>query len=201
VTGMPTSGTVVPGTSEPGSAARLARLVDRVETLGQTVGRISFPLLRGSLGVVFIWFGALKFTESTPVGALVAKTVPFVPPHILVPALGAFEVILGLGLLIGRRLEIVALLMCAHLTGTFLVLVTQPDVAFQNHNPLMLTMTGEFVVKNIVLITAGLLLATWRPHGSVPLAEAVAGVVAQAQALTDPTPRLEAAPAESAATS
>jgi hypothetical protein len=67
-------------------------------------------------------------------------------------------VILGLGLLIGRRLAIVALLMVAHLTGTFLVLVTQPDVAFQHGNPLMLTMTGEFVVKNVVLITAGLVL-------------------------------------------
>ena len=50
--------------------------------------------------------------------------------------------------------------MLGHLTGTFLVLVTQPDLAFQNGNPLLLTMIGEFVVKNIVLMTAGLVLAT-----------------------------------------
>jgi uncharacterized membrane protein YkgB len=130
----------------------------RVRTLHQVVSQVSLPLLRVSLGVVFIWFGALKFSDATPVGALVAKTVPFLPAHWFVPALGAFEVILGIGLLIGRRLAIVALLMVGHLTGTFLVLITQPGEAFQHGNPLMLTMTGEFVVKNLVLITAGLVL-------------------------------------------
>jgi putative oxidoreductase len=137
--------------------------MQRLRALGTTLGRASIPLLRISLGVVFIWFGALKFSSSTPVGELVAKTLPFLPSHVLVPALGAFEVLLGIGLLIGRRLEIVALLMCAHLAGTFLVLVTQPSVAFQDGNPFMLTMTGEFVVKNVVLITAGLVVATLRP--------------------------------------
>jgi uncharacterized membrane protein YphA (DoxX/SURF4 family) len=117
-----------------------------------------------ALGVVFIWFGALKVANATPVGDLVASTVPFLPKDVFVPALGLFEVLLGLGLLLGRRLEIVALLMVAHLCGTFLVLVTQPGIAFQHGNPVMLTMTGEFVVKNVVLITAGLVLATVRPQ-------------------------------------
>jgi uncharacterized membrane protein YkgB len=123
--------------------------------------RASFPLLRVSLGVVFIWFGALKFSAATPVGELVANTLPFLPKAIVVPALGGFEVLLGLGLLVGRWLGLVALLMMGHLAGTFLVLVVEPDVAFQNGNPFLLTMTGEFVVKNVVLITAGLVLATW----------------------------------------
>lgn len=131
---------------------------DRLSALHLMLSRISLPLLRISLGVVFVWFGALKFSDSTPVGDLVAHTVPFLPARWFVPALGGFEVLLGAGLLIGRRLAIVAVLMVAHLTGTFLVLVTQPDVAFQHGNPLMLTMTGEFVVKNVVLITAGLVL-------------------------------------------
>jgi uncharacterized membrane protein YkgB len=135
--------------------------------LQDVLARISLPLLRIALGVVYIWFGALKFSDSTPVGELVARTVPFLPPHLVVPALGAFEVVLGIGLLVGRRLALVALLMVAHLSGTFLVLVTQPDVAFQHGNPLMLTMAGEFVVKNIVLMTAGLVLV-----GRIRLAEA-----------------------------
>lgn len=53
--------------------------------------------------------------------------------------------------------------MIAHLSGTFLVLVTQPAVAFQDGNPLALTMTGEFVVKNVVLIAAGLVLIGRNP--------------------------------------
>lgn len=147
------------------------RSIHQLTELGQRLGRVSFPLLRISLGVVFIWFGALKFSSATPVGELIAHTVPFLPAAIFVPALGAFEVLLGVGLLVGRHLEIVALLMVAHLTGTFLVLVTQPGIAFQHGNPFMLTMTGEFVVKNVVLITAGIVLATLRPARRQALAE------------------------------
>jgi uncharacterized membrane protein YkgB len=168
----------------------------RIRTIHQLLTQVSLPLLRVSLGVVFIWFGALKFTDSTPVADLVARTVPFLPSHWFVPALGGFEVILGLGLLIGRRLAIVALLMVAHLSGTFLVLVTQPDVAFQHGNPVMLTMTGEFVVKNVVLITAGLVLIG-RIHGAaapepgLTAAAPAPGLIAAAAA-----PGLTAEPAE-----
>ena len=158
---------ILPTTGRSNPANGLPRQVNRLQPLGSLVSRASIPLLRVSLGVVFIWFGALKLTNATPVGELVANTVPFLPANVFVPALGIFEMLLGLGLLIGRRLEIVALLMVAHLSGTFLVLVTQPGVAFQHGNPLMLTMTGEFVVKNIVLITAGLVLATLRPQQQV----------------------------------
>ena len=134
---------------------------ERLRTTIRMFERASFPMLRVSLGVVFIWFGALKFSAATPVGELVANTLPFLPKAIVVPALGGVEVVLGLGLLIGRWLGFIALIMMGHLAGTFLVLVVEPDVAFQNGNPFMLTMTGEFVVKNVVLITAGLVLATW----------------------------------------
>jgi len=141
-------------------SSTLARLLRRADAIGRVGARISLPLLRISLGIVYIWFGALKLTDSTPVAALVAHTMPFLPEKVFVPALGVFEVALGLALLVGRYLGIVALLMVGHLFGTFLVLVTQPDQAFQNGNPLMLSMVGEFVVKNLVLITAGILLAT-----------------------------------------
>jgi len=102
----------------------------------------------------------LKLTDSTPVAELVGKTVPFIPEHIFVPTLGAIEVLVGLGLVIGRQLGIIALFMMGHLAGTFLVLIELPGESFQNGNPLMLTMTGEFVMKNVVLITAGLVLIT-----------------------------------------
>ena len=41
--------------------------------------------------------------------------------------------------------------MAGHLAGTFLVLIMQPQLAFQDGNPLLLTTIGEFVVKNVVL--------------------------------------------------
>jgi len=120
----------------------------------------SLLLLRLSLGLVFVWFGALKVANATPVGALVAGTVPWVDAGWFVPVLGGVEVLLGLALLVGRWLTLVAVVLVGHLCGTFLVLLMQPEVAFQGGNPLLLTTIGEFVVKNVVLISAGLVLAS-----------------------------------------
>lgn len=122
-------------------------------------------IMRWALGLIFIWFGALKVANLTPVADLVANTLAFVPipASIVVPALGAFEIVAGLALITGRMLRPVLAAMVAHLTGTFLVLVTQPAVAFQDGNPLLLTTEGEFVVKNLVLIAGALLVAAALP--------------------------------------
>ena len=121
--------------------------------------RVAIPMLRVSLGLVFVWFGALKVFNVTPVGELVAGTLPFVDPAWFVPMLGAVEVALGIGLLLGRMITVVCAVLVAHLCGTFLVLVMQPNLAFQDGNPLLLTTIGEFVIKNVVLISAALVLA------------------------------------------
>lgn len=112
--------------------------------------------LRLALGVVFVWFGALKVVGMTPVADLVASTVYWVDAAWLVPALGVTEVIIGLGLIVGRWLRPVLALFAVQMAGTFLVLVVQPEVAFANGNPLLLTVEGEFVVKNLVLLAAGM---------------------------------------------
>ncbi|UVS79478.1 DoxX family membrane protein [Actinokineospora sp. UTMC 2448] len=122
-------------------------------------------LLRGSLGLVFVWFGALKAADVTPVADLVADTVPWLDRDLLLVALGSAEIALGAALWLGRWLRWVAAAAVAHLLGTFLVLVVQPHAAFQAGNPLLLTIEGEFVVKNLVLITACLvLMSTERPR-------------------------------------
>ncbi|GAA1313432.1 DUF417 family protein [Saccharothrix xinjiangensis] len=128
----------------------------RLDARANSLRALSVPLLRGSLGVVFVWFGALKVAGATPVADLVAQTVPWLDPGAFVLVLGVVEVVLGVALVVGRRLRWVALLVVLHLCGTFLILVVQPAVAFRTGNPLLLTMTGEFVVKNLVLITAAL---------------------------------------------
>jgi putative oxidoreductase len=136
---------------------RLERLDSRVLTL---LERFALPMLRVSLGLVFVWFGILKVTGQTPVGELVADTVFWLNPDWFVPLLGVFEVLVGVGLLFGRGLRLVLALFALQMIGTFLVLVVQPDVAFQDGNPLMLTTEGEFVVKNLVLLSAGLMIGS-----------------------------------------
>jgi putative oxidoreductase len=127
--------------------------------------RYAPSLMRWALGLVFVWFGVLKVVGLTPVAKLVADTMAFVPvpSSILVPALGIFEIVVGIALVTGRFLRPILAAMVVHLAGTFLVLVVQPQVAFQNGNPLLLTTEGEFVVKNLVLIAGGLLVAATLP--------------------------------------
>jgi uncharacterized membrane protein YkgB len=107
-----------------------------------------------------VWFGILKITGQTPVAQLVADTVFWIDPDWFVPLLGVFEALVGFGLLFGRGLRLVLALFILQMIGTFLVLVVQPDVAFQNGNPLLLTTEGEFVVKNLVLLSAGLMIGS-----------------------------------------
>jgi uncharacterized membrane protein YkgB len=122
--------------------------------------RWSLPALRWSLAVVFIWFGALKVFDVSPAEELVAATVYWVDPAWFVPALGVVEILVGIGLALRRGLRVVLLVLALQMVGTFLVFVMLPEVAFQDGNPLKLTIEGEFVLKNLVLLSAALVVGT-----------------------------------------
>lgn len=151
---------------EPKDDARPAGVLARAEDLATGLARrYGVAALRITLAVTFLWFGALKITNDTPVGDFVARTVDWIPGVAgswFVPFLGVVEVLLGFALLFGRGLRVVLPLLFGHLAGTFLALVTQPEVTFQDGNPIMLTTEGEFVIKNLVLLSAVLVLYGFR---------------------------------------
>lgn len=129
----------------------------RYDTAVNLLRRGSLPVLRIALGLVFVWFGALKVFGVTPVAQLVLDTVPFIEaPTWIVPAMGVFEVVVGLWLMTGVGLRLLLPVYAAHMLATFGVLVIQPELSFLNGNPLLLTTEGEFVVKNLVLLAAGI---------------------------------------------
>jgi putative oxidoreductase len=143
-------------TPTPAAGRRLEGLLGRAVPL----------LLRGSLGLTFVWFGALKLAgQPTLPASLIAAITPFVDPDLSVPLVGAFEVALGIGLLVGRFLPVVLAGVALQLASTFLVLL-RPDVASVDGNPLLLSVEGEYVVKNLVLLaaTAALALHTLSPR-------------------------------------
>jgi putative oxidoreductase len=123
------------------------------------VQRNSIVWLRIALALVFFWFGALKLLGVSPVADLVARALPFLPPEIAVRLMGVLEALIALGLLTGWAIRVTMLLFFAQMAGTFLILVLEPSLSFQHGNPLLLTTMGEFVVKNLVLITGGLVVA------------------------------------------
>ena len=138
-----------PPSHRPGAA-----LVDRAGAVNE---RYAPTLLRLALAAVFVWFGALKVAGISPVHDLIAATLPFLNADVAVPALGGIEVAIGLALAVGVFPRVTLLVLCGHLAGTFLTVLTASDLMFAG-SPFQLTADGEFVMKNLVLISAALLL-------------------------------------------
>lgn len=127
-------------------------------------------LLRWSLAIVYLWFGALKLIGMSPAVQLVRQSFPILARPPLYTALALFEIGLGVALLFGMHRRMVAAAVLAHLLGTFGVLVVTPRASFLPVFP-YLTMDGEFVVKNVVLFAAacGLWILSAGTHCAPPL--------------------------------
>lgn len=114
--------------------------------------------LRIGLGIVFLWFGALKFFPGlSPAEALVRNTVLFFDPEIFIPILAVWEVLIGLGLILGKWMRVTLLLLFLQMPGTALPILVLPDVVW-NSFPFALTMEGQYIFKNLVLVSAGLVI-------------------------------------------
>jgi len=135
--------------------------IDRLdEAVAGFLERYGITLLRLALAVVFIWFGVLKVIDRSPVEDLVKDTIYFLPEDTFFVVLGIWEIVIGVGLLIPVALRFTLLLFWLQMAGTFLSLIILPDRAFQDGNPFLLDVTGEFIVKNLVLIAAGLVIGS-----------------------------------------
>jgi putative oxidoreductase len=142
--------------------------IDRLDdAVAGFLERYDITLLRLALAVVFIWFGVLKVIDRSPVEDLVKDTIYFLPEDTFFIVLGVWEIVIGIGLLIPVALRLTLLLFWLQMAGTFLSLIILPDRAFQDGNPFLLDVTGEFIVKNLVLIAAGLVIgSTVRRRGA-----------------------------------
>ncbi len=159
---------VRPVSPDPVSAQAVIRAQAVLDRLLLRLAIVTPAALRLSLALVFVWFGALKLAGDSPVAALISATVPWGEPNLVVRTLGVVEVVLGLGLLIGKAQRLLLLALAAHLAGTFLTFVMAPGMTMRHGNPFLLTADGEFVLKNLVLISAAVLLASQRPTRQAP---------------------------------
>ncbi len=113
--------------------------------------------LRVSLAVIFIWFGVLKPLGMSPAQSLVERTVYWVDPAVFVPLLGWWEVAIGVCMLVRPLIRVAILLLFLQMPGTALPLMLLPDVCFVDF-PFGLTLEGQYIVKNLVLISAALVI-------------------------------------------
>lgn len=134
--------------------------------------RYGVRLMRVGLGVVFFWFGVLKFVPSlSPAQDLATRTISLltfgmIPPMISLWVLATWECLIGLGLITGRFLRATLLLLMLQMLGTITPLVLFPAETFLRF-PYAPTLEGQYIIKNIVLVTAGLVIGATVRGGRV----------------------------------
>ena len=122
------------------------------------MGKYGLLILRVCLGIIFLWFGVLKFFKGlSPAEDLVRNTVYFMDPDIFIPILALWESVIGLGLITGKYMRLTLLLLFLQMPGTILPLFILPEKVWTIF-PYGLTLEGQYIIKNLVLISAGLVL-------------------------------------------
>lgn len=123
--------------------------------------KISKPLSRTALFVVFFWFGLLKIIAVSPanslVEALLAETLPNIAFSNFIIWLGLYEMLIGIIFLIPKKERLAILLLIPHMIATFLPLVMLPDLAWQE--ALVPTIEGQYIIKNLVIIALAFSIA------------------------------------------
>lgn len=120
-------------------------------------------LLRLSIGVVFLWFGALKLIPGlSPAASLAGRTIEVIsfgviPAATAVPILGIWESVIGLGLITGVWLRATLALLFVQMLGTLFPLVLFPAETWQQF-PYAPTLEGQYIIKNAVLIAGAVVL-------------------------------------------
>ena len=125
--------------------------------ISDSLWRVGVPFLRLSMGIVFVWFGALKLSGDSPALQMVTRTVYWLDPDVFIPVLGWWEIAIGFCLAVPYLTRIGVGLLALQMPGTFLPLVLLPEVCYQG-SFWNLTLEGQYIVKNLVIIGAGLLL-------------------------------------------
>ena len=133
--------------------------VDRF--LSKKMRSMGIPALRISFAIIFIWFGLLKPLELSPAEGLLKQTVtwlPFGSPENWLYVIGYWEVVIGIFFLFKKTSRIAIALLFLQMAGTFMPLVFLPSVTFQNGNPFTLTLEGQYIIKNLLIISGALVI-------------------------------------------
>ena len=136
------------------------------------MNRYGLLLLRISVGIVFVWFGILKFfpgvsaAQDLAIRTIELLTFGLVPEALIINGLALWEVIIGIGLISGKFMRETLLLLFLQMIGTFTPIFLFPGEVF-NHIPYAPTLEGQYIIKNIVIISAAIVLGgSLRKHSS-----------------------------------
>jgi uncharacterized membrane protein YkgB len=118
----------------------------------------SIDFLSISIGIIYLWFGALKlFPNLSPAEELAGETLSTLVFHaidqrILIIALALIEIFIGISLLFRKTYKIVIYLAFTHMLGTLLPIFIFPEISF-NKPPFGFSIIGQYIMKNLVIIS------------------------------------------------
>jgi len=134
------------------------------------MARYGLRLLSISMGLVFVWFGALKLQSGvSPAEPLIRAALDFLPGSLLdslIRLLAVWEVAIGIGFLTGRAKRIVLILLLMQMVGALSPLFFAPERLWTTF-PFIWTLEGQYVFKDIVLISAGLVIGATNRGGGL----------------------------------
>ena len=142
-------------------SAPLPTIIDRVDrAVARWMKRYGYLILRIAVAVIFIWFGALKFFPGlSPATDLVKRTVYWFRPQVFIPILASWEVLIGICLLFRPLIRIALFLLFLQMGGTFLPLIILPQATWIRF-PYAPTLEGQYILKNLVIIGAALVIGS-----------------------------------------
>jgi uncharacterized membrane protein YphA (DoxX/SURF4 family) len=147
--------------------------LDRLDvSIVRWLARYSLPFLRTGMGIVFLWFGALKFFPGlSPATDLAVRTIDvltfgLIPGNVSLVLLATLETVIGVGFLTGRFMRLTLGLLAFQMAGTLTPLALFPREAFMIF-PYAPTLEGQYIIKNLVLIGAGLVIGSTVRGGQI----------------------------------
>jgi len=143
------------------------------------MARYGVALLRISVGIVFLWFGLLKFFPNlSPAEDLAARTIStltfgIVQPNVSVPVLALWETLIGLGLISGMFMRATLALLALQMLGTITPLFLFPQETFTVF-PIAPTLEGQYIIKNVVLVSAAIVIGATVRGGNLVVEKEIA---------------------------
>jgi len=133
---------------------------------------VGILLLRISIGLIFTWFGVLKFFPGlSPAEDIASRTIELlsfglIEENTAVLILAIWETVVGLGLITGIFLREVLLLLFVQMIGTISPVFLFPEEVFQIV-PFVPTLEGQYIFKNLVLLSAGIVIGATLRGGTL----------------------------------
>ena len=111
------------------------------------------------IGIVYLWFGVLKFYPNLSPAEAIAKdtitilSIGIIPSNISIIMLAIWETAIGILLITNNYQRLAIILALVHITLTFTPLLVFPELIFSDA-PFSFTLLGQYIAKNIIIISA-----------------------------------------------